>query len=57
MSDQSVRCEISNENMLKVYGISGLKVTSGLDKSLTIVLEKFSKYEAQYKKKHEGETL
>ena len=49
MSSNSVRCEIGNENMLRVYGISGLKVTSGLDKSLTIVLDKFTKYEKFYK--------
>ena len=49
-NNDSVRCEISNENVLKVCSISGLKVTSGLNQSLTILLDKFTKFENFYKK-------
>ena len=41
MSNQSVRVEVENSNMLRVYQISGLKVTSGFNKSLTIILNEF----------------
>lgn len=41
MSNDSVRVEVQNSNMLRVYTISGLKVTSGFDKSLTVLLKKF----------------
>ena len=49
-NNESVRCEIKNQNILKVYGISGLKITSGFDKSLDIVLDNYEKYENFYKK-------
>jgi|APSaa5957512535_1039671.scaffolds.fasta_scaffold03375_8 hypothetical protein len=42
MSDaNSIRVEIDNTSLLRVYQISGLKVTSGFNKSLTVLLEKF----------------
>lgn len=43
MSNDSVRVEVQNSNMLRVYTISGLKVTSGFDKSLTILLNEFDR--------------
>ena len=39
----SIRVEIDNSSLLRVYQISGLKVTSGFSRSLVVLLEKFDK--------------